>query len=225
MTEQQRDLISIIVATRGTRDLAATLQSVAKQAYSHREVITVVDKDSRGAPWARNQGAMLARGEFLLFLDDDIVLRSGFLSAMHQALIDHPESAYAYCSYERGTPFRDISWAHPFDARRLRRSNYISTMSLMRRDAFVPWDERLRRFQDWDMWLNLLERGRTGVLVDGVLFAAEYQDDCITGTDAREISRMARTVRLKHGMIVDAAKDIIRQAFRTLLRKTPDMTP
>ncbi|MBI5729247.1 MAG: glycosyltransferase [Candidatus Magasanikbacteria bacterium] len=33
-----------------------------------------------------------------------------------------------------------------------------------------PFDESLRRFQDWDLWLTLLEEGKTGVFVPKVLY-------------------------------------------------------
>src|SRR3954453_17727813 len=35
--------------------------------------VTVVEQDNRGAAAARNHGAAVARGEYLLFLDDDMV--------------------------------------------------------------------------------------------------------------------------------------------------------
>jgi len=32
------------------------------------------------------------------------------------------------------------------------------------------WDENLKRFQDWDLWLTMGEQGKTGVWVDEYLF-------------------------------------------------------
>jgi hypothetical protein len=33
-----------------------------------------------------------------------------------------------------------------------------------------PFDESLKRFQDWDLWLTLLAQNKTGVFVPEVLF-------------------------------------------------------
>jgi hypothetical protein len=49
-----------------------------------------------------------------------------------------------------------------FDADSLCRGNYISTMSLIRTEKFPGFDESLKRFQDWDLWLTMLKEGDTG---------------------------------------------------------------
>jgi glycosyltransferase involved in cell wall biosynthesis len=197
----QKGLVSVIVPTAGHRDLRPTLQSLRAQTYKHYELITVLDPEQRGAPWARNRGERQAAGEYLLFLDDDVVLEPEYLGTMVQALADNPSSAYAYCHYRRRGLLNDVHWARPFDERHLRVANYISTMSLIRHEAFVRWDESLERFQDWDLWLTMLESGRRGVLVDTVLFTACYGDDGITSTDEALTRKRASVVKMKHGMM------------------------
>jgi len=52
----------------------------------------------------------------------------------------------------------------------LKQNNYIPTTSLIRRKDAIKWDESLKRFQDWDLWLTMSEAGKTGVWVDEYLF-------------------------------------------------------
>ena len=37
-------------------------------------------------------------------------------------------------------------------------------------EAMGPFDTSLKRFQDWDLWLSLLEQGKTGVFIPEVLY-------------------------------------------------------
>jgi len=71
---------------------------------------------------------------------------------------------------------RHIVWGNKgftsksFDPEALRKMNYIHTTSLIRRDAFSGFDESLIKFQDWDLWLTMMEENYWGVFVDATLF-------------------------------------------------------
>jgi len=45
-------------------------------------------------------------------------------------------------------------------------------MALIKRADFPVggWDESIKKFQDWDLWLTMLNAGKSGVWVDKVLF-------------------------------------------------------
>ena len=44
---------------------------------------------------------------------------------------------------------------------------------MIRRCAFPGFDEKLARFQDWDLWLTIAKRGGVGVWIDKELFRVE----------------------------------------------------
>jgi hypothetical protein len=48
---------------------------------------------------------------------------------------------------------------------------YIHTSSLIRRADFPGFDETLKKFQDWDLWLSIAESGGKGVWIDKMLFS------------------------------------------------------
>jgi len=50
---------------------------------------------------------------------------------------------------------------------------YITTTSLIRAKDFPGFDESLKKFQDWDLWLTMLEQGKIGVWIPEVLFSAK----------------------------------------------------
>lgn len=157
----------IIVVDDGSTD---DTQSVLAP-YRERGV-TVIHQENKGANPARNRGIAEAMGEFMIVLDADIVMRDTMLRDFHQALVNHPEASYAYGGFMFGWKrFRGV----PFSAERLRRVNFIHTSALVRRADFPGFDPAMKRFQDWDVWLTMLEAGKTGVLVPGTAFVARIE--------------------------------------------------
>lgn len=128
---------------------------------------TVVRQKNKGAPSARNAGARHARADLLFFLDADILLKPHALEAMHTALMRHPECAFAYSSFYFGWK---LMKGVAFNADTLKRFNYIHTSSLLRRAYFYGFDESLKKFQDWDVWLTAVRHGGRGFLVNEPLF-------------------------------------------------------
>jgi len=84
-----------------------------------------------------------------------------------------------------------------FNAEALKRGNYISTMSLVRRDVFPMFDEKLLRLQDWDLWLRIVKEGNIGKLIKNLTFFAYYLDRGITSNDNSEIDAI-NAIRNKH---------------------------
>lgn len=181
-------MVSIIIpAFNASRTIGQCLDSIAKQTYRDVEVIVVDDGSSSplsrgseegvrvirneknmGAPASRNIGFRASRGEYVMFCDADIVLAPTALERLLAALQKRPDASYAYSSFRFG--WKKFT-SFPFDAARLRAMSYIHTTSLMRREHFPFFDETIKRFQDWDLYLTMLEQGHTGVWVSEYLFS------------------------------------------------------
>ncbi len=54
---------------------------------------------------------------------------------------------------------------------------YIHTTALIRREHFPGFDEKIKKFQDWDLWLTMLEQGHEGIWLPEVLFKVYTQKD------------------------------------------------
>ena len=157
----------VIVVDDGSTDTPGSVVTGFTDRLPIRDVRLDVN---RGAPYARNVGAQMTTAPLILFLDADIGLKPTALETFSDTLREHPESAYAYSNFFWGTKrFR----GRPFDVEALKQRNFIHTTSLMRREAFPGFDETLKKFQDWDLWLTMAERGATGVWIDRELFRVE----------------------------------------------------
>lgn len=130
----------------------------------------VIRQENKGAPSARNRGFRESRGQYVIFCDADVVMKPDMLEKMSKVLDENPDVSYVYASFKFGwKKFR--LWE--FDAERLRQMPCIHTTSLMRREHFPGFDESLKRLQDWDVWLTMLEQGHAGQWIPGALFTVK----------------------------------------------------
>lgn len=190
------DLISVIIPVYNhAHTLASSLDSLLMQNYRPLEVIVVDDgstdnlaevwaditasgkysglglkmyrEENAGAPTARNYGFKESVGAYVIFWDADTIGRPEMLSSMKSALDANPDAAYAYSGFKFG--WKQFP-CRPFDADELKRGNYIDVTSLIRRDDFPGFDESVKRFQDWDLWLSMLEKNKIGAFVPKILY-------------------------------------------------------
>ncbi|RLC37774.1 hypothetical protein DRH27_03530 [Candidatus Falkowbacteria bacterium] len=189
-------MISIIIPLYNQADkISDCLWSIKNQTYSNYEILLVNDRSTdrlskivdifrkefgykikfyhnqehHGAPYSRNKGFRYSKGEFVFFCDADSVLKENALEIMLDSLRIHNEASYAYPNHKWG--HKNIN-LFPFDAEKLKKMPYIHTMALIRREHFPKsgWDENIKKFQDWDLWLSMLNEGRTGVWINQALF-------------------------------------------------------
>jgi glycosyltransferase involved in cell wall biosynthesis len=151
----------IIVVNDGSTD--HTLKVLDK----YHGKIKVINQDNQGSNFARNRGLTEATGEYVIFCDADVILEKKALFEMYNALRANPSASIAYSKFKFG-------WKtfHPFkfNAEKLIEKNYIHTTSLVRKKDFPGFDTSVKRLQDWDVWLTMLENKKSGVLIDEVLF-------------------------------------------------------
>lgn len=184
-------LISVIIPVYNHADaLVQSLRTLEKQTYRPFEVVIVDDgssipvdeeqvracltqsvivirQENQGAPIARNNGFAVSRGEYVIFWDADIIAEPTMLEDMYVALQHNPDVSYAYSDFVFG---KKKMKARVFDGERLKKINYITTTSLLRRNDFFGFDPSLKKFQDWDLWLTLLNKKKIGTYVPKTLF-------------------------------------------------------
>jgi len=190
-------MISIIIPVYNqAAKIIKTLESIDKQTYHDFQVIIIndgshdgvdnicaayfknlksdndylfINQENQGAPAARNKGWQESRGEYLFFCDADATLHPQALEIMLNTLETHPEASYAYSSFRWGKKLFKLG---EFDPEKLRQLPYIHTMALIRRADFPAggWDINIKKLQDWDLWLTMLDNGKSGIWIPQVLF-------------------------------------------------------
>jgi len=200
--------ISVIIPTtkdKKRKDFFENYVLPLIDANQPREII--INDDLGGAPKKRNDGFKKSTQPFVFFCDNDIILPKNHLEKLLDALNKNPNKAYAYSGYvgvvvdATNHPLKNnfMIPTIPFNGNSLKQANYISTMSLIRRDKFPMFDETLKRYQDWDVWLTMLKNGNEGIAVINNEFYAYYLDSGITSNDNSEVDAYMK-VRNKHNL-------------------------
>jgi len=180
-------LVSVIVPCYNHGQyLGEALTSVLNQVYANWECIVVdngssdntkevteafAKKDNRikyylserkGVAAARNAGIAAGSGKYILPLDADDKLGANYIAAAVNVLAKNPSVKIVYCQaelFENGKG----KWKLPgFSIQGMLRENLIFCSALFRRSDFAVtkgYDESLAGFEDWDLWLSLLESG------------------------------------------------------------------
>jgi hypothetical protein len=197
---ESRPLISVIVPLYNDADVVGeALDSVRRSTMSSWEIVVVDDASTdsssatvrawmdehpdqrvslvrhevnRGLPAARNTGAEEARGDLLLMLDSDNLVRPFGLARLTGALCRDPGADFAYGLLDRfqgDEPHGTIS-KFAWEPARLREDNYIDAFSLIRRRVLSELDgysedARLWGLEDYDLWARMAEAGRRGTFV------------------------------------------------------------
>jgi glycosyltransferase involved in cell wall biosynthesis len=154
----------IIVVNDGSTD------NTEKILEKYKDRIKIINQENLGAPAARNRGFKESSGEFVIFCDADVKAKPKMLAKMLEALEKHPEASFAYSSFMWG---RKKFALHEFKSEALKKMNYITSTTLIRRHHFPGWDENLKKFQDWDLWLTMAKQGKTGTWIPEFLFTVK----------------------------------------------------
>ena len=186
--------ISIVIPFYNQKEaLRQALDSISKQTVQDIEIVIVDDgsnprlavdecahgmgismpllirQENKGASAARNRGLRESKAEYVIFWDADVTAEPTMIEKMAKVLEEDADVSFVYSNFYFGQKKMP---ARSFDLTTLRRLNYISSMSLIRRSRAIQWDESLKRFQDWDLWLTMAEQGKKGMWIDEYLFRA-----------------------------------------------------
>lgn len=112
----------------------------------------------------KNEGAALAKGKYLMFVDDDVCLRPQALRRLYRYLRDNPECDVAYGDMWM-KPTDEPGIAFNFDHQLLLIRNFIDTSAAMMKkssfDYVQGFDETLPKFVDWNLFVRMSKAGFT----------------------------------------------------------------
>jgi len=179
-------LVSIIIPSYNNADtIIETLQSVEKQTHLNTEVIIVDDgssddlktiiseyqnvtpltisyhyQDNAGPSVARNKGAQLAKGTFLLFLDADDLIHESYIEKAVKVLNENQTINIVYADaafFGAEVGKWDLA---DYNLQDFLKYNSIPIFAVIKNDVFHKvggFDEKLTFTEDWELWIRIIK--------------------------------------------------------------------
>ncbi len=209
-----KNLVSVVIPCyNSAATVGETIDSVIRQTYSNIEIILVNDgspdnleeavkpylekynnikyikQENKGLAGARNTGAKLAAGQYFLFLDSDDLIAPAYIEKCVDVL---DNKSNVKLVYSNGWMFGAMKkkWKFSkYNFRELIMMNTIHASAVMRSEDFYKagmYDEKLRIYEDWNLWIGMLKEGGDVVLLPELLFYYRKHEDKSSLTDSRE---------------------------------------
>lgn len=252
MTQYSDDLVSVLLPTHNRADLLPrAVNSVLAQTYKNIEILIVDDGSTdnteqvvrslmeqepriryfrqpaaKGACAARNVALREARGKFITALDDD----DEFLPTRIETLLAHFDEKWSFvCA---GIIVRHPD--HDLLTKQQRQvltfddclyANLVGNQTLTltsRLLALEGYDESLRAYQDYDMWIRLLQRFGHGLCIGNPSYIqyVAHGGKQITGTASNKLKGHLQFNK-KHGKLMKTAHHKMQRFELVRLKDVP----
>lgn len=215
-------LVTIIMATYNRANfIVETLQSIRYQTFMDWEcliiddggtdntnevILPILEQDNRfqflkrsesfkkGLPGCRNYGLDLAKGEYIIFFDDDDIAHPQNLEL---CVLELKKNDILFCRYDRNTFIGNFSYN--FDYSKEYTSFYIdindiekiikyeihikSCDVMWKKECFVEnrFAENILYCEDWELYSRIVSEGFRGVSINKCLFFYRKHDNSMTG--------------------------------------------
>lgn len=163
---QTHENIEVIVVDDGSTDSTKNILD----SFIKNKRIKYFYQTNKGLAGARDTGILSAKGDYIAFLDSDDVFLPQKITKQIQSLEDNSDFGVSYCDLlhftdEEPRRFFHHRYHYPsgqlFEA--LLKKQFINPLSVVIRrsvlDKFGLFDEKLRRSEDWELWLRLARAG------------------------------------------------------------------
>ncbi|MHA7108844.1 glycosyltransferase [Sunxiuqinia elliptica] len=191
------ELVSIIITTHNREKLLKrAILSAINQTYQYIEIIIVDDGSSdntreivldfckkfnnikyikhdipKGANCARNTGIKIAKGVFIAGLDDD----DEFIPNRIDVLIKEYSDEYSLITSRNVKITRQKTVLTKFQSiitlNKMLQYNVVGNQVLVKRNRIIEaglFDQTMKRYQDYDMWLRIIQKFGPGKMIKDV---------------------------------------------------------
>ena len=205
-TYQNFEVIIVNDGSTDNTDLVAN-QLITQNPKQH---IRLIHQSNSGQPAiARNVGIAQAAGQYILCLDADDKLEPTFLEKTVSVLDGNPEISIAFTHIQHFGAIDSIWSSGPFALEAQIRSNNIPYCALYRREVFDSvggYATNVRGYEDWDFWLNTLEKEWQGQLIPEPLFYYRKGHESVLGQANQNSQNLMAQIILNHPALFDPSQ-------------------
>jgi glycosyltransferase involved in cell wall biosynthesis len=156
-----RTLYEVIIVNDGSTDqnTASVLEDLGRTGRCR-----VIFQENQGVCRTRNNALALARGEYILPVDSDNLIKPEFVYKAIEILDDRPDVSIVYSDSILFGEEEGVRIAGPFNLQRLMLNNFIDNCSVYRKSmtdrigGYDPFDG-IAGIEDWELWLRAAFHG------------------------------------------------------------------
>ena len=201
--------VEVVVVDDGSTD---NTRDIVIDRYQTR--IKYIQQQNRGAGAARNTGILAAAGEWIFVLDSDDVISSNYLSDAIN-LIENEKTLVTARAFYVDVATKSIPGVYPegdlseinVTLASIREINQVVVSSLFSKKIWQDsggYNEKLKRAEDWEFWVNLVSNGvKVKYLTANEPYFKYRKHDCQKSLhNQRELDRTSRFIKQKYKLSV-----------------------
>ena len=202
-------------STDGTADLLAGWERSGR--------LRLVRQPNGGPSPARNHGVREARGPWVAFLDADDEFVPDALAQARATLAAHPAARWLICDIIRIRPSREehltcdvppgevSSWLPA-----ILEKNFVERGHLFDKETLLAaggYDESLRCFEDWELYIRLIQAGIPVAHVPRALYHYIETQDSLTRNVPLMVASLAEVLRRHHRRLARGGDPVFRRIY------------
>lgn len=172
------------------------------------EIFTVISQRNQGPSAARNFGIQHSSGKYVLPLDSDDQIKSGYVRACVKILQNSVKTSPVYCDTIHTGEMDYIETRPEWSKSLLISGPFIVSCAMFSREAFDlagGYDEDLKGWEDYDLWLRMMKIGFRGKRIPKPLFIYfHHESDGTISTEAnKDIVSLHQKILKKNNLFSD----------------------
>jgi len=219
------------------KTLDRALSSVFAQTYKNLEIIIIDDgstdnftklklnhldipntkiifQENGGPSKARNEGVKISTGDYILPLDSDDLIHPTYVEQCIKLITQDKNYSPIYCDTVHQGQMKGIEERPEWSKERLINGPFIVNCSMFSREAFDSidgYDEDLKGWEDYDMWLRMMQKGYVGKRIPSPLFIYfHHESEGTVSTIANQDTQsLHQKILIKNKLITDPTKTSI----------------
>lgn len=179
--------IEVIIVDDGSTDeyVLNKLDSI----YENPSIKIIKQKNS-GPSAARNNGIRNSNGEFILPLDADDTIHPDYIQSCVNILKNNKNISPVYCDTLHHGQLQGVEQRPEWSFERLIQGPFIVNCSMFHRESFEKcggYDESMRGWEDYDLWIRMAKNGYVGKRIPKPLFSYfHHENDGTVSTEANK---------------------------------------
>ena len=179
--------LEIIIVDDGSDDEYVKLKLESLEGHPNIKIIKQINS---GPSSARNNGINNSNGEFILPLDADDMIYPDYIQSCVNILKNNKNISPVYCDTHHIGQTQGVEQRPEWSMDRLIQGPFIVNCSMFHKKAFDDcegYDDSLKGWEDYDLWIRMGQKGYVGKRIPKPLFIYfHHESDGTVSTEANQ---------------------------------------